>query len=145
MKYLFLLIFSLPIFNNAQSIDYNLQKGFVAEGYDVVSYFSGTAEEGQQQYAYTYDGATYLFASEAHLETFKKNPKQFIPEYGGWCAYAMAKNGKKVKINPKSFEIRNDKLYLFYNAWGTNTLKKWQKDPETLRAEADSYWKKQMN
>ena len=36
----------------------------------------------------------------------------------------MVKAGKKVTINPESYEIRKGKLYLFYNAYFTNTLKK---------------------
>jgi len=67
----------------------------------------------------------------------------YVPQYGGYCAYAIAKNGKKVSINPKTFEIRDDKLYLFYNSWGTNTLDMWVKQgPEALQKKADSTWEK---
>ena len=72
---------------------------------------------------------------------FQKNPKKYIPQYGGYCAYAIGKSSEKVSINPKTFEIRNDKLYLFYNSWGTNTLKPWkQETPEKLKNQADINW-----
>ena len=62
-------------------------------------------------------------------------------QYGGYCAYAIAVDSKKVSINPKTFEIRDGKLYLFYNAWGTNTLKLWQKENvKGLQEKADKYW-----
>jgi len=64
-----------------------------------------------------------MFSTKENLETFKKMPKKHMPQYGGYCAYAIGKNGEKVSINPKTFEIRDGKLYLFYNSWGTNTLK----------------------
>ena len=58
-----------------------------------------------------------------YKEVFLKNPTNFEPEYGGWCAYAMGDSGEKVTINPETFKIINGKLYLFYNAFLTNTLK----------------------
>lgn len=58
----------------------------------------------------------------------------------------LEKNGKKVSINPKTFEIRDGKLYLFFNSWGTNTLELWQKEgPEKLQQKADENWKKIKN
>ncbi|WP_452222328.1 YHS domain-containing (seleno)protein [Lacinutrix salivirga] len=121
--------------------DYNTKKGFVAEGYDVVAYFNNEAIEGDKKFTASHDGVNYKFATEAHLKTFKANPKQYVPQYGGYCAYAIADKGKKVSIDPETFEIRNNKLYLFYNSWGINTLKKWNAEkPELLREKADKNW-----
>ncbi|ANW97185.1 hypothetical protein AXE80_13200 [Wenyingzhuangia fucanilytica] len=125
----------------SQKKDYNLKKGYIAEGYDVVSYFENKAEEGKKEFTTTYDGAKFKFVSKEHLETFKKNPKKYIPQYGGWCAYAIGASNKKYDINPKTFEIRDKKLYLFYNSWGTNTLSKWEKEgAEQLKEKADQNW-----
>ena len=127
---------------NAQSIDYNLKKGFVAEGYDVVAYFNNEAIEGHKKYATVYDGVNYKFASQKHLDTFLKAPQNYVPQYGGYCAYAIAVKSKKVGIDPETFEIRDGKLYLFYNSWGTNTLELWQKeDANDLQKKADLNWK----
>jgi YHS domain-containing protein len=122
--------------------EYNLEKGFVAEGYDVVGYFNNKAEKGDIKFITTYDRVKFKFSTKENLETFKKAPKKYIPAYGGFCAYALGAKGKKVSIDPETFEIRDGKLYLFYNSWGTNTLKLWKKEnPEKLKEKADKHWK----
>lgn len=134
-----LLFISTSIF--AQKTNYNLKKGYVAEGYDVVAYFSNKAIEGNKKYTAEFDGVKFKFSSKENLETFKKNPKKYAPAYGGYCAYAIGAKAKKVSIDPKTFEIRDGKLYLFYNSWGTNTLKMWQEEgAEVLKKKADKNW-----
>ncbi len=124
----------------AQQIDYNTKKGFVANGYDVVSYFDNNAVEGNKKFTTQFDGASYKFSTQEHLNTFKENPTKYIPQYGGYCAYAIGANAKKVKINPETYQILDGKLYLFYNAWGTNTLEFWKKDLKGLKQKADKNW-----
>lgn len=127
----------------AQQIDYNLKKGYVAQGYDVIEYFNNKAVKGIKSYTATYDGASFKFSNEKNLKTFEANPTKYIPQYGGYCAYAIAQKGKKVGINPETFEIRDGKLYLFYNSWGTNTLEKWlEEGPERLSQQANLEWEK---
>lgn len=137
-----LVIFILGIYSSfAQLIDYNTKKGFVASGYDVVAYFNNEAVDGNKKFKTTFDNVYYKFVSQENLNVFKVNPKMYIPQYGGYCAYAIAVKGKKVSINPDTFEIREGKLYLFYNAWGTNTLDLWLKENvKGLREKADKNW-----
>lgn len=121
--------------------DYNTKKGYVAEGYDVVAYFNNKAEKGTKKYTTTYDGVKFKFSTKENLKTFKKSPEKYVPAYGGYCAYAIGAKGKKVSIDPETFEIRDGKLYLFYNSWGTNTLELWEKEgAEELRVKADENW-----
>ena len=139
MKYLNLLF--LFVFNTifSQQIDYNAKK-FIAEGYDVVSYFNNEPKEGKNDFTTEYNGAKFRFSSAENLNIFNENPKKYIPQYGGYCAYALS-YGDKVKIDPETYEIREGKLYLFYNSWGSNTLKKWlEENPEILRKKADENW-----
>ena len=50
-------------------------------------------------------------------------------------------DSKKVSVDPETFEIRDGKLYLFYNSWGINTLKKWKKNNvKGLQKKADQNW-----
>lgn len=136
-----LLIVITSVAATAQSIDYNTKKGSVAEGYDVVAYFDNEAIKGKKDYRTTYDGVDFLFSSEEHLNQFKTDPEKYIPQYGGYCAYAVAVKSKKVKIDPETFEIRDGKLYLFYNSWGNNTLETWlEKDVKGLQQKADKNW-----
>ncbi|TMU50889.1 YHS domain-containing (seleno)protein [Flagellimonas algicola] len=124
-----------------QSKHVNTKKGFAANGYDVVAYFNGQAEEGSKKYKTNHAGIDYKFSSEENLNAFKANPEKFVPQYGGYCAYAVAVSGKRVNVNPETFEIRDDKLYLFYNSGNTNTLELWLKEsPEKLRTKADQNW-----
>jgi len=135
------LIVSTSLFSQKNS--YNIQKGYVAEGYDVVTYFKNKAVKGDKKFTTEYDGVKYKFASKENLETFKKSPEKYIPAYGGYCAYAIGAKGDKVSIDPKTFEIRDGKLYLFYNSWGINTLEMWKKEgAETLKKQADKNWQK---
>jgi YHS domain-containing protein len=126
---------------SSQTADYNTQKDYVAKGYDVVAYFDNQAVEGKNEYTARYDGVKFKFLSEKNLNTFNKNPKIYIPQYGGYCAYAIAEKSEKVDIDPKTFEIRDGKLYLFYNSWFNNTLTSWQEnDVKGLQRKADKNW-----
>ncbi|WP_067033137.1 YHS domain-containing (seleno)protein [Allomuricauda sp. CP2A] len=147
MKKLILGLFILTgTFLQAQAIDYNTKRGYAAHGYDVVSYFEGKPKEGIKEISTEYDGINYKFSNQENLNKFKANPVKYIPQYGGYCAYAVAVSGKKVSINPETYEIRDGKLYLFYNAGKTNTLELWlNESPNKLMSKADTNWEKIKN
>lgn len=142
MKYLVFILALITNYTFSQQIDYNTKKGFVANGYDVVAYFNNEAIEGSKEFTSKYDGVNYKFASQEHLDRFNATPEKFIPQYGGYCAYAVGEKSKKVGVNPKTFEIKDGKLYLFYNSWGTNTLDLWKKKNtmKGLQKKADLNW-----
>jgi len=145
MKTIFTLMLGLliGISSQAQQIDYYTDGGYVAEGYDVTEYFNNKAVEGSKKLTTTHDGAKYKFASQANLDKFKANPTQYVPQYGGYCAYALATKGKKIDADPETFEIRDGKLFMFYNSWGRNTLNLWKEEgPSTLKPKADATWEK---
>ena len=141
MKYLTLLLF-LPQSLFSQQIDYNTKKGFVAEGYDVVYYFTKKAPlKGNKKYEATFENAKFRFATQEHLNLFKENPKKYIPQYGGYCAYAVAAKKTKMYIDADAYEIRDGKLYLFYSSWLGSKLKDWQtEDTKKLQEKADKNW-----
>lgn len=141
MKHLILLFIFCTSMIYSQNRDYNTKKGFAAEGYDVVAYFSNEAKAGSKSFVTEFDGVSYKFSSKENLALFIKNPEKYIPQYGGYCAYAVALKESKKPINPKSFLIDDGKLYLFYDAWGTNTLKLWQQEnPSVLKEQAKNNW-----
>lgn len=144
------LIILLAIGASAQSTqphstNCNLNAGGLAiEGYDPVGYFTtGKPVEGNKEYTYTIDGATYRFISARNRDLFKAAPSRYRPQYGGWCAYAMGAKGEKVEVDPGTFKILDGKLYLFYNKYFNNTLKSWNKDEANLKGKADANWVKQ--
>lgn len=121
-KYVVILTFLISTVAFAQPI--NTKKGNAVKGYDVVSYFDNAPVEGKQQFSTVHQGGTYKFSNKKNLVAFKSNPERYLPEYGGFCAYAIATTGKKVDINPKSFQIKDGKLYLFYDSIFADTLEK---------------------
>jgi YHS domain-containing protein len=121
---------------------FNLEHNLAIQGYDPVAYFKqNDAVKGSKDLAVFYQGITYYFSSAANKEEFKKNPAQYEPQYGGWCAYAMGSKGEKVDVDPKTYKIVNGKLYLFYNKFFNNTLTSWNKDESGLKSKADVNWK----
>jgi YHS domain-containing protein len=120
---------------------FNLNNNMAIEGYDPVAYFTlKKGVKGKPTIQHKYRGVIYQFYSEQNKNLFISNPSRFEPQYGGWCAFAMGDYGKKVEVDPETFKIVNDKLYLFYNAYLNNTLKDWNKDENNLRSKADKNW-----
>ena len=141
-----LILLVIPVVAQTESNrqdNFNLKDGkYALEGYDAVSYFQGDEPlKGKSEFTSKYKGVYYRFATKANQEAFKKNPGKYEPAYGGWCAYAMAK-GQKVKIDPETYKIIDDQIYVFYNFNFTNTLKSWNKDEGNLKTKADSEWGK---
>lgn len=154
---LFSLLVFLPALLNAQ--DFALsegqrvehlsleKKGLALQGYDPVSYFEGGPKEGSKAITATVKGITYRFASEDNKQKFLADPAKYEPAYGGWCAWAML-DGDKVEVDPKTYKIVDGRLFLYYNGFFGNTLKKWNEKAgqeggdAPLAATADANWAK---
>ncbi len=141
MKILFL-FFSLLFAATSQHQEHtNVKNGIGLQGYDPVTYFEGDQPlQGIKSISAIHDGVTYYFVSEEHQRDFQASPYSYLPEYGGWCAYAIGASGDKVKVDPKTYKILDGKLYLFYNFKGYNTLDDWNKDESNLLVRANTYW-----
>ncbi|MCI4668203.1 MAG: YHS domain-containing protein [Bacteroidia bacterium] len=120
--------------------------GLAIGGYDVVAYFSGEAKQGSEAFTSKYKGATYQFSSKANLETFEKSPKQYLPQFDGYCAWGVAEKGAKFPINPETFDIVDGKLYLFFNGdfqgEPYNTMLPWNAETTKLKDAAHEKWAK---
>lgn len=137
-----LLLASLPLFSQSESGHLLLTSSKVAvEGYDVTSYFvENKAIRGSKDFSTVYKDARYFFKSNKNKQLFLENPEKYLPQYGGWCAYAMGEKAEKVTIDPETFIITDGKLYLFYNSYFNDTSEKWNKEPEVLKVKADKNW-----
>lgn len=108
-----------------------------AGGYDVVAYFTtGSPTKGSAQFAFDYKGATWRFASAANLDAFRKEPAAYAPQYGGYCAWAVAQ-GYTAPGNPQNWSIVDGRLYLNYN---DKVQRDWLQDPAGFIAKANANW-----
>jgi YHS domain-containing protein len=108
-----------------------------AGGYDVVAYFTtGRPTLGDKAFSTSWKGATWRFASAANLAKFKANPASYAPQYGGYCAWAVA-NGYTAKGDPRNWKIVGGKLYLNYN---DEIQSRWVKDVPGFIAKGDANW-----
>jgi YHS domain-containing protein len=111
--------------------------GVALGGYDPVAYFDGgKPTHGIARIFASYSGARYLFASPEHRRTFLKNPRKYVPEFGGFCVVGTA-FGEKVDVDPKTGEVVNGKLYLNNSQ---RALDIFNKDQSGTIAKAKSTW-----
>lgn len=121
MKYILFFIFSLLLILPFQSAlaDHNvyIQSGNLAVGgYDTVAYFTqNRALKGNSKFKTTWHGAEWYFSSAENLEAFRASPEKYAPQYGGYCAFAVA-HGQLAHGDPLQWHIENGKLYLNLNA-----------------------------
>ncbi|MBR0697564.1 YHS domain-containing (seleno)protein [Bradyrhizobium lablabi] len=83
------------------------------QGYDPVAYFTdGRPTRGMPDFEYQWDEHTYRFASAHHRELFKADSVRYAPQFGNYCAMALAL-GKIVTADPENWLISDNKLYVF--------------------------------
>lgn len=129
---------------NAQVPEVNANDGVALDGYDLVSYHKEGPVKGLAKHSVTFKETAYWFSNADNASEFEEDPQRYLPEYGGWCAYAMGLNGELVEVDPNSFKIIDGRLYLFYNSVLNNTLKKWNRNESELLPEANKNWKKHL-
>ena len=85
-------------------------------GYDTVAYFTeGAPVRGSRDFETEWNGAIWRFASQANLDLFLADPQAYAPQYGGYCAWAMAE-GYTAKGDPNFWAIVDGRLYLNFNS-----------------------------
>ena len=98
----------------------------------------GAVAEGTATYTVVEDGVAYYFATQSSANKFSKNPDRYLPQFGGFCAYAVA-FGKKFDGDPQFADIVDGKLYLFVNG---AVLAKYKLDPQRYITDAHKTWPK---
>ncbi|WP_170383243.1 YHS domain-containing (seleno)protein [Ruegeria atlantica] len=111
--------------------------GAAVAGYDVVSYFSGNAPVlGRPEYAVVWKGAEWQFASAENRDAFERNPHAFAPQFGGYCAYAMA-HGKLKSTEPTLWGVVDGRLYLTHSP---EVEEMWREATAEYISMAEMYW-----
>lgn len=112
------------------------RNNIAADGYDVVTFFSGKPQQGKAEFTAQYEGAEWVFFSQANKDLFLTNPELFAPQYGGHCAWAIAK-GKVAPGKPDHWFVEDGRLFFNYNA---RIKRRWEKKRATYIQSADKYW-----
>lgn len=113
------------------------ESGLAVMGYDVVSYHTdGKPALGDKKFTEWFHGAKYLFTSREHQELFRENPKKYLPQYGGFCAYAMSL-GKIRPVNPEIWSIEDGRLMLQHTQEAYDLF---YKDVKGNIVKADNKW-----
>lgn len=106
-------------------------------GYDPVAYFTeGQPMRGTTAHRITHDGYEYRFASAANLAAFRASPARYLPQYGGYCAWAVSQ-GYTAAGNPQNWRIVDGKLYLNYN---DEVQTRWEANIPGFIRSADANW-----
>lgn len=115
---LLLVALALPVLGTilrpalAEEPDIYAPGGVAISGYDAVAYFvENRAVPGIADHALRWRGATWYFVSAKNMEAFEMNPSAYAPQYGGYCAYAVAR-GSAGASAPEAFAVHGGRLYL---------------------------------
>ncbi len=134
------LMFAASVFLAAATGSVNKDdRGLAVKGYDVIAYFDEKRPiKGKAELHHEYQGATYWFASAAHRDRFSGDPEKYLPQYGGYCAYGVAK-GHKAPVDPEAWSVIDGRLYLNYSSGVRNDF---SKDTAKNIEDATSNWQK---
>ena len=112
--------------------------GLAIRGYDPVAYFTQSQPVmGAPDITAEWRGAIWKFADIENRDAFLADPEAYAPQYGGFCAWAVAAKGKLYSTQPSNWTIHDGKLYLNFN---DDIQRKWEADKRGFIAEGDRRW-----
>ena len=115
----------------------NTRHGVALKGYDAVAYFADAEPAaGNPAISSQWQGATWLFSTAEHRTTFMADPSRYAPQFGGYCAFAVAQ-GTTADGDPHQWAIVGGKLYVNNNALAK---KLWDQDRPANIAAGDTNW-----
>ncbi len=139
------LIFLLSAFGlmagNAQAADKPVYTGTFSNvavgGYDPVAYFTEQKPvKGDSKFVTSHAGVDWRFSSAENRDKFIAAPEKYAPQYGGYCAWAVAE-GSTASADPELWKVVDGKLYLNYSA---SVQKKWELDIAGNIRKANQNW-----
>ena len=115
----------------------DVNTGLAIYGYDPVAYFTdGEPKLGRSDLEVRYAGAAWRFHNEGNKEAFIKDPKVYMPQYGGHDPVGITINLARAG-HPDFWAIHNDRLFLFYSE---DAQKQFDADPDHMAMQADVNW-----
>jgi YHS domain-containing protein len=113
------------------------ENGVGIQGYDPVAFFTdGKPVLGNEQFQSSYHDITYRFVSAEHQAAFEKDPAKYEPQFGGFCAYGVAK-GHLAPVKIEAFQIVDGRLLMQYD---TKAKEAFNKDQQNNLQAADKNW-----
>ncbi|MEZ5856838.1 MAG: YHS domain-containing (seleno)protein [Hyphomicrobiaceae bacterium] len=94
------------------------------------------AGAGQSGFSGRVEGGEWPVASAENRDLFVKAPEKYAPQFGGYCAFAVA-YGSTAAGDPRVFTLANGKLYLNLNQSVQST---WARDRDNLIKRAETNW-----
>ncbi|PWJ21181.1 YHS domain-containing (seleno)protein [Jannaschia seohaensis] len=92
------------------------ERGLAIRGTDPVAYFTeGRPRAGDPSITHLWTGATWAFVTAENRDRFAAEPTAYAPQYGGFCAWAVAAKGQLFSTQPENWAIVDGKLYLNFN------------------------------
>lgn len=131
-----------PRLLRAQRLETFTISGLAIQGADPVAYFDGNGPvTGDAGLGLIWRGAEWRFATDANRTAFEMNPTAYAPQYGGYCAYALAQ-GALASTDPEAWTLHDGKLYLNFSL---SIRDRWREDIPGYVAQADSHWPDVLN
>jgi YHS domain-containing protein len=107
------------------------------KGADVVAYFTqGQYVQGKPEFRSQHEGVDFRFASAEHKALFDKNPAQYLPQFGGYCANGIV-YGIPWGGDADAWKMIDGKLYIF---GGKASQEAFELDTAGNLALAQRYW-----
>lgn len=112
------------------------------KGADVVAYFTqGKYVQGDVKFKSDFEGVTFRFSSADHKALFDKEPKKYMPEYGGFCANGIV-YGIPWGGDADTWKMIGGKLYIF---GGQGSKDGFEVDEARNLQLAEKYWKEEVS
>ena len=112
------------------------------KGADVTTYFTqGKYTQGSSQFKSVYEGVVFRFANAQNKALFDKEPRKYLPEFGGYCANGIA-YGIPWGGDADTWSMVNGKLYIF---GGQGSKDGFEVDVPRNLALAEKYWKEEVS
>jgi len=133
----FVFLIAAPAAADQPPVHTGLLSRVAVGGYDPVAYFTqGQPVRGDARFRTTHAGYEYRFASAANLAAFRADPARYLPQYGGYCAWAVS-NGYTAPGDPRNWRIVDGRLYLNYN---DEIQRRWEGDIPGHIRRANGNW-----